>query len=676
MPYGFAKPVRRVVNDKPLSGQLPGTDYVARINSISQNARTTWFALIGSLVFASITLFGIRDVDFFSLGRNTSLPLLSFSVPVAYFFAAGGTLVTATYVYLHLYLELLWDALGRAPARIGKEPLSEQIFAWEVSEWALRRRDRLRKTPSSERSAEHRALAWVSNAMSVFFVWSFGPVVIFFFWWRSMPAHIDWITVVLASLFSFSLWTGWRSWHQAARLLGGKAPLPPTPSLKSGSALLGSIIILVTASLVATGSSWWPAQLIQKARSEDVKDTKSAVHFLLDWPAQNLLVRADLVEASVVERPTGWLDRDEAEKVSRAEWAKREEIHYKESFGYIPARDAEAEFQAAFAAQQQLIAGSALPQAEEAYRKSWAREKGLDVGAPFPPVPARNVEGEFRLAWKERRASYLEAFPTPILDDRNLQNGLLSRAFMPGVVLRQANLQGANMVSATIEGGDLWQAQLEGAVLDRVSAQGANFMAAKLQKAQLSYANLDGANFRTAKLQGANLARAKLSMVDLGWASLDRADVSWTIIRDSNLEHAQFPGANLGKAKLENVDLTETNFENAILQGASIRGTAEKLLDLNSANLRNSKWANAALRFVDMKAVHISELEKFDFSFGDASVILPVGYVHPCQWADTVLSDPEYFGRWRGWLERVSKFPILYGVENYVSIPPPPGCGP
>jgi hypothetical protein len=69
---------------------------ITRINAVRSDARPTWFALLGALVFVGITLLGVRDVDFFSLHRNdTDLALVGVSVPVVYFFIAGSAVVTA-----------------------------------------------------------------------------------------------------------------------------------------------------------------------------------------------------------------------------------------------------------------------------------------------------------------------------------------------------------------------------------------------------------------------------------------------------------------------------------------------------------------------------------------------------------------------------------------------------
>ena len=53
-----------------------------QIAEISKNARGTWFALIGVLLYSAITLAAIRDQDFFAYGAATTLPIVDVAVSV------------------------------------------------------------------------------------------------------------------------------------------------------------------------------------------------------------------------------------------------------------------------------------------------------------------------------------------------------------------------------------------------------------------------------------------------------------------------------------------------------------------------------------------------------------------------------------------------------------------
>lgn len=77
---------------------------IDRINALTSNARNTWFALLGVLVFVSITLMGVEHIDFYGVDRATALPLVNVDVPTRYFFIAAPLLIAAIFGYFHLYL--------------------------------------------------------------------------------------------------------------------------------------------------------------------------------------------------------------------------------------------------------------------------------------------------------------------------------------------------------------------------------------------------------------------------------------------------------------------------------------------------------------------------------------------------------------------------------------------
>ena len=92
--------------------------------------------------------------------------------------------------------------------------------------------------------------------------------------------------------------------------------------------------------------------------------------------------------------------------------------------------------------------------------------------------------------------------------------------FSPEADFSNADLEGADLVEANLEGkyfkgADLRRANLRGAILWEANLQGANLRGAYLEgadlrQADLSDANLEGANLRYADLRGANLEGANL----------------------------------------------------------------------------------------------------------------------------------------------------------------------
>lgn len=198
----------------------PGGDQKAqldRIGELSGLARTTWFGLLAYLGFVGITLLGVQDADFFVPSRQTQLPLVGVQIPTASFFWFAPILGAALYAYLHLQLVKLWDALAAAPATVDGEPMAERVYPWLVNDLGLSLR--------RDGAARPRPLGWLSGFVTRALVWFAAPLVLIGFWWRSMPAHDEWMTLLIAACLLLALYVGFTSWWAAvARLRGTGRP--------------------------------------------------------------------------------------------------------------------------------------------------------------------------------------------------------------------------------------------------------------------------------------------------------------------------------------------------------------------------------------------------------------------------------------------------------------------
>lgn len=178
-----------------------------RINALIRNGRTTWFGLLSYLAFALITLLGVSDADFFIPTQETVLPLVGVTVPTAYFFSAAPILGAALHAYLHFTLTDLWRALQEAPAQPGGTPLAEQISPWLICDMALARR--------SDGAFRPRPLGGLGTTVAAVLVFTATPLLLFAFWWRSMPAHNEALTVLAIGLPAcIAAFASWRSDHQ------------------------------------------------------------------------------------------------------------------------------------------------------------------------------------------------------------------------------------------------------------------------------------------------------------------------------------------------------------------------------------------------------------------------------------------------------------------------------
>lgn len=149
------------------------------------------------------------------------------------------------------------------------------------------------------------------------------------------------------------------------------------------------------------------------------------------------------------------------------------------------------------------------------------------------------------------------------MDGMDLFEADLEGAWLYGAHLRNANLRKANLKNAWLEG-----AYMENADLEDANGEGALFTGAHLEGANLRDAHFEKAVFNFAHMEDANLTLAKLREATFRSTHLDRVD-----FRFADLGQAAFWGAQLNEAFLFNTNLCEawffdTNVEKAIIVGS------------------------------------------------------------------------------------------------------------
>ena len=270
-------------------------DGIARINALTSNARNTWFALLGVLVFVGITLMGVEHIDFYGVNRATKLPLVDVDVPTSYFFIAAPILTAAIYGYFHLYLVRLWDALGAAPARVSGDSLGNVISPWLVSDAALYYRNRCRK----DRCSTPRTLEGGAMLLNFLLAWGFGLIILGFLWWQSLPARDFLMSAIAGISFAVSVLVGISSLAMMRHRMrhAAEKPVPwlwSTPFQIFGLAA-GSAILLYQSYVLTEGRY----------------DELASLH---------------MIDEQIVARPQGWLPYRFAKAEFRSDWCRREQL--------------------------------------------------------------------------------------------------------------------------------------------------------------------------------------------------------------------------------------------------------------------------------------------------------------------------------------------------------------
>lgn len=176
-----------------------------------------------------------------------------------------------------------------------------------------------------------------------------------------------------------------------------------------------------------------------------------------------------------------------------------------------------------------------------------------------------------------------ESLQTAVEIGGNEFDPALSRLFrpdgVPGSVKRVASIsnEGAPLV--------LRRADLRGADLERANLQEADLRRARLRKAKLRQAKLG-----SSRLQHADLREAHLELADLTKAHLERANLRKAHMDMAILVGARLEGADMFEACLRGADLFEANLSGANLHGANLQGA-----HLEAANLAGARIDHANL---------------------------------------------------------------------------------
>jgi uncharacterized protein YjbI with pentapeptide repeats len=554
--------------------------HIARIDTLTAAGRANWFALLGYIAFAGVTLLAVQDADFFLDSRRTDLPLVGVAIPTREFFVFGPLLGTALYVYLHLYLLKLWEALAAAPASPNDEPLSVQISPWLIADFGLWLR--------GDGACQPRPMDWLAHIVTFLLAFLIGPLLIGAFWVRYWPAHQTWYAIGIGLLLTLTLMTMLASLFTAISRLryhrkyqGGwwhlLAAIP--------SALILSVVL--TLSIVRTEG---PHQL------GPFQPAAEAVARAL---GTNLTIaRANLREVVFTELPDDWLPYETHKRRFRVDWCAREGLNA-ETCGPPPRSD--------------IAPAPHLP----AMRDAWCA--GLRYGTDTAACTAYfgALDARFLRDWTFERSTRLGALDGWSPRNTDLRGADLGDAILTAADLRHALLDGANLNSAQMEGANLGSAQLNGADLTATHLEGASFLNAHLTRAYMPEARMEGANLGGASMSGADLSRAELEGAYLGYADLSDADLSGAQMEGVDLSGAHMKAADLsGGAQMEGANLSEAQMEGANFSGAQLEGAdfSEAQLDkadlrgvqMNAADLSQAQMVGATLTGAQMDGVDLS----------------------------------------------------------------------
>ena len=421
-------------------------DALAHIAETSQNARKIFLAMLLGCVYAWLTIATTTDARLLTNSASSPLPIIQAEIPIAGFYWAAPVLLFGLFLYLHFYLQRIWDGLSRLPAIFPDGvKLHEKAYSWLMT-GLVRAHFKLLQRSSRTLISRLEALATIVLA------WWVVPFTLVMFWVRYLPRH-DWpgtgLHLVLLTL-SIAVAVLWHR-HAVRTLRGEPTALPRDGRWRDAriwQAVSVAVLGVVLCGLSLGAIDGRPLRASDGiVKSAEPADARTWVPWL--FAQFGYKTYADLREATVSSRPDDWWRADDEQRRNLTG-----------------------------------IGGADLRRRDLRHADAW----------------------EAFLAKADlRSADLLNAD----LRHADLQGADLRKATLRKADLASANVSGADLRGAKLDSAQLGRAWLQGARMNTATLTNADLQGADLTSVDFKFAIVGGAKFERAILAGANLERAR-----------------------------------------------------------------------------------------------------------------------------------------------------------------------
>lgn len=621
-------------DDGASSDSLDDAGLLGHVKDVTAIARNTWIVL---MTFCGVTwtiTASISDSDLLANTRSLEIPFLQAEVPPESFFTFGSIVLTLLFLYFNIYVVRLWTLYGKLP--FTQEDLPNKIAPW------------IGMALLPKRSA-FGAMTFLSRSVAVIALF-LAPLFTYLLLASSYALPSRNTLMLQAALLLLNLlgtcltvWTIWKGNQLTICRAQTSLPLPHWVCYAVPPALV--IVALNLSDVPQPNERQWTLT--------------TALNASIDAPELNL-----------IERPNDWKSFDDHVA----------ELPF-ECQGTVGAFESSARSETVLEAHRTR---------DETEDQMFAQNSGVIGQAEFAKLNEMSLQIR-DLVRRDASALYWRCFET-VQKHRSSRRRSLEVVFgdaEPGrawtaLSLSRFSLNGLFAPTVNFDRTAFPETELRNAVLEGAFLNGANLASADLSFSQLQLLNAQNANFSGAILDFADLRHAGLFGSDFGGASVIETNFEGAGLGFSddlggppNFSAAALVRTNFGFSP------TGLNLDQSFVSGSDSAGFDEILID-NAGGVANllapnggasliedvvvlsSSRSGTSMRFLDLEG-------RFGFpgnfgyqtSFGDASVKLSKEQREklPCQWAQAPgqsdkyrshrpLSDREFFGRWREWLER------------------------
>ncbi len=394
------------------------------VEETSKNARKIFLAMLLGCAYAWLTIATTTDARLLTNSASSPLPIIGTEIPIGGFYWVAPFILMGLYVYLHFYLELLWEGLAGLPARLpdGKR-LDERAYPWLLN-GLVRRHFKLLQE-------DRPLMAKLKELVTILLAWWVVPATLFGFWLRYLPRH-EWggtslhigLLVVSAALAVIFYRSAARTLRGAERQpFGWRAPWRDRRAYQSAGVVLAGVVLSVLSYGAIEGVRKLEFGIFRT--DPDFTDVRRWVPWAFERLGYSTF--ANFREEDVSAKPANY-------------WELSPEVR-NESVRSASLRESDLRY----------------ADAEKAFLVKADLRKANLQGADLERA---NLQGaDLRFA--------------------NLQGANLFGAKLQAARLERAELQEANLRFAKLQGADLVRANLQEADLDNADLQGADLRFAK-----------------------------------------------------------------------------------------------------------------------------------------------------------------------------------------------------
>lgn len=169
-----------------LSGSRISPDYFAAqwttVTELTRSAQRLFIAMLVACMYAALTIATTTDLGLISNSVSSPLPIIGTPIPIVSFYYVGPLILLCAFLYFHLYLQRLWEALADLPAIFPDgQSLTRKISPWLLNGIVRRYLAHLR--------SEHLTLYKSQLVLSIILAWLIVPITVGLFNWRFFPRH-------------------------------------------------------------------------------------------------------------------------------------------------------------------------------------------------------------------------------------------------------------------------------------------------------------------------------------------------------------------------------------------------------------------------------------------------------------------------------------------------------